>query len=141
MTQPTPFKKVKFWLLAAFGCFWAVLTGIFFALPSLPVTVGASGIAIALAFSGSVCLWGKRAIWPAIGLTAAAIVAYILATKTNFSVVNYAVLMAVGTNFLVFGSLGTSLRAAMPWWKSWAVLAGTFGGSLGLGWLLGIATG
>lgn len=130
-------NKIELGLQIAFGCFWALLTGSFFALPGIPSLVGAAGIAIALAYSGAVCLLGKRAIWLSIGLTAAAIAIFLVVTRTSFSVVNYAVFFATGINFLVFGFFGVSLQKIASVRKTWFVTAIAFGGSLGLGWLLG----
>lgn len=135
--QPLIPKKIKIGLLIGLGCCWAFLTGLFFAAPGLSSGVGFIGILIALVYSGAICLWGRSAIWPAIGLAAVMPIAYVIVTETDFSIINYAVSTNISINFCIFGPFGVSLRETMPLWRSWFITAGTFGGSLGLGWLVG----
>ncbi len=122
-------------------CAWGCLTGIFFALPTLSPWLGSAGIGLALIYCGAVCLWGKGAMSVAMGLTIAATFAYVIVTRTDFSVVNYGVAMVIIFNLLLFGYAGASLIAFLPPWSSWLILAGVFGGSLGLGWILGLIFG
>lgn len=74
-------------------------------------------------------------MWFTIGLVTVLIIAYVIDTGTDFSVINYGVWMTINLNFLIFGVAGVSLRKTMSAWKSYFVNAGAFGGSLGLGWL------
>lgn len=137
-TQPLIPKKIKIGLLIGLGCFWAFLTGLFFASPGLSPVIGSIGILIALVYSGAICLWGRSAIWPAIALAAVMPIAYVIVTETDFSIINYAVSTIISINFCIFGLFGVSLRDTMPLWRSWFITAGTFGGSLGLGWVVGL---
>lgn len=135
MTQPNPIQNTQVRQILILGCFWAFLTGSFFAIPTLSPLVGATGIAIALAYSGAICLFGRPIMGVTIGLVTVLTIAYIVATGSDFSVINYAVWMALNLNFLVFGLLGISLRRTVSVRRSWLLTAGAFGGSLGLGWL------
>lgn len=138
MAKPTFSSKSDIKQTMVFCCFWAFLTGVFFALPSLPFWVGLVGIVIAIAYCGLVCLLGRSFIWISIGLTAVLTVAYNIITSTNFSVINYAVWMTISLNFVIFGFGGVSLRKKMSVWRSWLITAGAFGGALGLGWLFSL---
>jgi uncharacterized membrane protein len=135
MTQSGPPPNTQTWLRLVVGCFFALLTGFFFGLPALSPLVGVAGIIIAIAYSGAVCLVGQAFIWVAIGLVTVLTIAYVIWTRSDFSVINLAVWYMLNLNFLVFGLLGVSLRKTLSVQKSWWRTAGPFAGSLGTGWL------
>lgn len=126
------FSRIFLWL---FSSFWAFLTGIFFALPTLSPWVGGLGIAIALLYCLAIYQWGKRAVGWAIGLTTVAVL--IVGLQMGFSVINYMVWMTIVLNFAVWGQVGLAWRrdrACLPYFFP---LAGGFAGALSVGWLCG----
>jgi hypothetical protein len=137
MTRPV-LTRIKTRLLIGASVTWAWSTGIFFAIPTLSPAIGIFGITIALIYSWAACLFGKKTIWLSICLTIAITIAFNITTGSDFSFSNYIVLHTIAFNFILFGFLGNSLRGEMTLMRSWCITAGLFGGSLGLGWLVGV---
>lgn len=137
MTRPVlTLTKTRF--LAWVGIVWAWLTGLFFAMPTVSPAIGIIGITLALFYSWIICLFGKRAVWISVCLTMVIIIGFNIATGANFSLANYIVLYTISLNLIFFGLLGASLRGGMTLLRSWRITAGLFGGSLALGWLIGV---
>lgn len=120
-------------VLLGFGLFWAGVTGIFFAAPTVSVFVGMAGIAIAILYSGLVCLLRRSAVWFAIGIS---IVLAIAIPNQGAPIVHFIVAQTLSINFLVFGEIGIQNLKNMNRQQSFWRLATSFAGALGLGWAI-----
>lgn len=118
------------------SCIWAVLTGTFFASPTLPIWVGGLGLGIAIAYSLAFTVWGQGAMIFAIAITCG--ITFLVVLQTGFSIVNYAVVVTIALNFLLFGRLGRALSATRSRGQVGRMLAVLFSGALALGWLVGL---
>ena len=116
--------------LLMFALFWTALTGLFLASPVASPLAVVLGIPLVIAYSASVCLWQRKAMWIGIGITILLAIAF-YAPQIDAYIIG----MHISILLLVLGEVGVEFLRKMSRQKAFIWLASLFAGTLGCTWL------